>query len=61
MSDDLQEDGQTEPRRNKTMNKGDKQKFRDPLMNTAGNESDEGEVGTYFATLAISFYNVLSV
>lgn len=44
MSDDLQEDGQTEPRRGKMTSKGDKQKFKDPLMNTALDDSDEGEV-----------------
>ncbi|WAR23722.1 SNX30-like protein, partial [Mya arenaria] len=44
MSDDLQEDGQTEPRRNKTMSKPEKQKFRDPLMNTTADDSDEAEL-----------------
>lgn len=44
MSDELQEDGQTEPRRGKMSAVGDKQKFKDPLMNTALDDSDEGEV-----------------
>ena len=44
---DLEEDGQTEPRRGKminTENSGAKPKFKDPLMNTADGESDEAEV-----------------
>lgn len=44
MSDDQQEDGQTEPRRGKMSAKTEKQKFKDPLMNTAMDDSDEGEV-----------------
>ncbi|KAH3848554.1 hypothetical protein DPMN_090931 [Dreissena polymorpha] len=43
MSDDLQEDGQTEPRRGKVMNKGEKQKFKDPLMNIVGEETDDAD------------------
>jgi len=49
MSDDLQEDGQTEPRRGRMSAKVDKQKFKDPLMNTALDDSDEGEVCIHVA------------
>lgn len=38
-----EEDGQSEPRRSQTSSKDSKQKFKDPLMNTAC-DSDEGEL-----------------
>ena len=42
---DTDEDGQTEPRRGKIMTSTDvKPKFKDPLMNNAEGDSEEGEV-----------------
>ena len=38
------EDGQAEPRRGKLMTMDSDMKFKDPLLNTADRDSDEGEV-----------------
>ena len=63
---DTEEDGQTEPRRGKMTSTESKPKFKDPLMNTADGDSDDGEVKLIFIvalrpTLQMNFVVVMLI